>query len=432
MQKQSTISVILFFLFFHSLPAQTNVSGGIFQSTFWLKSKSPYIVTDNLVIFDNVTLTIQAGVVVKFNDNTSLEVRNGKLIALGTKQDSIIFTSNNQNPQKGSWKGITVVSNTDPLGQGEQIKMAYCKGLYSELFLNLDIAYHTPYTFDNCVFENNKKAFYDGFNRGVRINNSLFCNNDIGIDQGLQYIVSKSIFDGNKKGAIAVLEIDSCKFINNTEYALLPYGSTTNNLFLNNKIASKEGYFNNANNKFTGNVIKDNEIGVQILTFFTGSINFSGNTICNNKIYNIQRGNIDGQSGNNNFTDLSNNCWCTNDLTLVEEKILDAKDDVSLGLVTVIPFSGSCNNSLVSSIQADENENNFILSPNPTTGEVTILNDKTKLQFLTISDLNGKIMKIQKGETESNTINLSEYPNGIYFIKIQTLTNFTVKRVMKF
>ena len=179
-------------------------------------------------------------------------------------------------------------------------------------------------------------------------------------------------------------------------------------------------------------MIKDNEIGVQILTFFTGSINFSGNTICNNKIYNIQRGNIDGQSGNNNFTDLSNNCWCTNDLTLVEEKILDAKDDVSLGLVTVIPFSGSCNNSLVSSIQADENENNFILSPNPTTGEVTILNDKTKLQFLTISDLNGKIMKIQKGETESNTINLSEYPNGIYFIKIQTLTNFTVKRVMKF
>jgi hypothetical protein len=383
MQIQCTIPVIFFLLSFQSLLAQTNVSGGIFQSTFWLKSKSPYIVTGNLVIFDNVTLTIQAGVVVKFNDNTSIEVRNGKLIALGTKQDSIIFTSNNPNPQKGSWKGITVLGTTDPLGQGEQIKMAYCKALYSELFLNLDLAYHTPYTFDYCAFENNKKVFYDGFNKGVKINSSLFRNNDIGIDQGLQSIVTKSTFDGNKIGAIAVLEIDSCTFTNNTEYALLPYGSTTNNVFLKNKIASKQGCFNNANNNFTGNIIKDNEIGVQILTYFNSSINFTGNTICNNKLYNIQRSNIiNGETGNNNLTDLSNNCWCSNDLTSIEEKILDAKDDISLGLVTVMPFSGSCNNSLVSSIQANENDNNFILSPNPTNGEITVFSHIKTPNFL--------------------------------------------------
>ena len=56
----------LFLVFCFSATAQTNVSGGIYANTTWTLANSPYIVTDTVVVFPGVTLTIQPGVTVKF------------------------------------------------------------------------------------------------------------------------------------------------------------------------------------------------------------------------------------------------------------------------------------------------------------------------------------------------------------------------------
>jgi Secretion system C-terminal sorting domain len=434
MTKWPTFFAAFFLLFSQIISAQTVVGGGIFSHTTWLKSKSPYIVTSNLVVFDNIILTIQPGVMVKFEDNTGLELRNGKLIAKGTLTDSIIFTSNNASPTKGIWKGIDVIGTTDPLGQGEQIKMTYCKGLYADLFLNLDYAYHTPYTFDNCDFGYNKRAFYDGLgvNGGVIIQNSLFYKNDMGIDNGLSYTVRKTTFRDNKIGAHAVAIVDSCIFMDNTQYALLPYGITTNNIFLRNKIASAQGYFNNGNRKFTGNVIKDNEIGVQILTYFNGSIDFSGNIICNNRLYNIERRNIiNGETGNNNTADLSHNCWCTYDTSAIESKILDAKDDITLGLITTTPFFYACGSSLLSATESKENSSKIVLFPNPTTSEITVFCENWTPQYFTLLDMTGKQLMVKKTSTYTTVLDLSAYPSGVYLLKIMGTEGFVVKRIVK-
>src|SRR3990172_352821 len=63
---------------------QTNVSGGIFSNTTWTKVNSPYIVIDTVVVFPGVTLTIQPGVTVKFANNKRIEIRQAKIIAVGT------------------------------------------------------------------------------------------------------------------------------------------------------------------------------------------------------------------------------------------------------------------------------------------------------------------------------------------------------------
>ncbi len=427
MLKKNTLSAILFLFSIHTLCAQTTVSGGIFTSTTWLKSKSPYIVTSNLIVFDDVVLTIQAGVVVKFEDNTSLELRNGKLIALGTPQDSIVFTAKNSSPYKGIWKGILVIGTTGQNGQDNQIRMAYCQGLYADLFLNLDIAYHTPYTFNNCSFGYNNTVFYDGL-ESVFINNSTFYNNDVGIESGRAYTVRNSLFKDNKIGAKAIARLDSCTFINNTEYALLPYGITTNNTFLKNKIAVGESYFNSVNSTFTGNIVKGNEVGVEILTYFNSSINFSNNIICDNRLYNVKR--INNNNGNNNVADLSHNCWCTQDSIAIESKILDAKDDVSLGLILISPIANNCVET-ISSVQNKENTPNIVIYPNPTHEEVTVSCKNLTPQYLTLLDVNGKVLIHKKGETSSTVFNLSGYPSGIYIIKINTINSFVIKRIIK-
>ena len=86
---------------------QTNVSGGINEDTNWTLANSPYIITGNTVVFGNNTLTIEPGVIVKFDDNVQLRIQ-GSLIAIGNINNNIIFTSNNSEPQRGSWHEINL------------------------------------------------------------------------------------------------------------------------------------------------------------------------------------------------------------------------------------------------------------------------------------------------------------------------------------
>src|SRR5947209_7322266 len=104
--KMFLTTVVLMTVLAFCVNAQTNVSGGIFSNTTWTKALSPYIVTDTVVVFPGVTLTIQPGVVVKFDDKMRLEIRQANLIAVGTKADSIIFTSNAVSPTPGIWSEV--------------------------------------------------------------------------------------------------------------------------------------------------------------------------------------------------------------------------------------------------------------------------------------------------------------------------------------
>lgn len=91
---------------------QTNVSGGIYANTTWTLANSPYIVVDTVVIFPNVTLTIEPGVTVKFTNNKVLEARQGKILAVGTNSDSITFTSTSLTPFPGIWDEIHINGGT--------------------------------------------------------------------------------------------------------------------------------------------------------------------------------------------------------------------------------------------------------------------------------------------------------------------------------
>src|SRR5437870_4711822 len=103
---KTLLTLIFLTVISFTLKAQTSVSGGIYSNTTWHKASSPYIVSDTIVIFPNVTLTIEPGVSVRFADNVILEVRQGKLIAAGTSADSITFTSNSLSPFTGIYTGI--------------------------------------------------------------------------------------------------------------------------------------------------------------------------------------------------------------------------------------------------------------------------------------------------------------------------------------
>ena len=67
----------------NTLKSQTYTKGVINENTIWTVSKSPYIITDLVTIDSNVTLTIEPGSMVIFEDYNSKIVGKGKIVSTG-------------------------------------------------------------------------------------------------------------------------------------------------------------------------------------------------------------------------------------------------------------------------------------------------------------------------------------------------------------
>lgn len=157
-------TAIFFFLLPIIIHAQTNVSGFISANTTWTLAGSPYIVTGNTLLSHGYTLTIEPKVVVKFEDNTALQI-DGELIAIGTPKNRITFTSNKNTPASGDWAKIhfpdTCVDAEFDIA-GNYISgsiMQYCDVLYGGAlgFGEIHIERASPY-FNNCRIMNSYSA----------------------------------------------------------------------------------------------------------------------------------------------------------------------------------------------------------------------------------------------------------------------------------
>ena len=101
----SVAYLIPLFLYSGELRAETNVQGIINENTTWRVSDSPIIVVGSVLVPSGVTLTIEPGVVVKFDNAKGLQIE-GQLIARGTNARKIRFTSNATTQAPGDWASI--------------------------------------------------------------------------------------------------------------------------------------------------------------------------------------------------------------------------------------------------------------------------------------------------------------------------------------
>lgn len=102
----------------------TDVSGVISSNTTWTAAGSPYVVTSYITINHGVTLTVQSGVTVKFNDGQYM-------LAYGIlNASSATFTSNNVSPTPGIWSYIQCGSSA--IADSGQVIMNNCQVLYAQ------------------------------------------------------------------------------------------------------------------------------------------------------------------------------------------------------------------------------------------------------------------------------------------------------------
>jgi hypothetical protein len=329
---------------------QTNVSGGIYANTTWTLANSPYIVVDTVVVFPGVTLTIEPGVVVKFENNKYLEIRQATLIANGTVTDSITFTSNSLTPTPGIWNNISL--NNSP----SHAYYNYCNVKYSNGGITGDTIRNSKFSFNNacmsyaayidsCDFINNGEGASGG-----KILHSIFLHNQIAIQPGFgSRLVKYCRVDSNQTAIYAhhgvVLEnstvnhnqiafepgdawssYKNCIIDSNSTEGVILYMS--NDTVINCEIKGNATGVNVSSGYMSRNIIENNTIGIELRG---SSIQIFCNRICNNSLYDLKYNETDNAN-------VANNYWCTPDSISTEAVIYDGYDDVSVGLVTFMPL----------------------------------------------------------------------------------------------
>jgi hypothetical protein len=393
----------------------TEVWGGIYSNTTWTLANSPYVVNGDLVIFDGVTLEIEPGVEVLVDANLYIEVR-GRLKAWGTPEKRITIKGNTTGNELNFWKGIKFIG-TNTSSPKHQADLKHCNISNARTAIDMDIAYQGPYTFRNCSFTYNNEVNEDGGMHGVLFDSCYVGHNKKGIN-GFQFggRVTNSLFEANGIGIDGTDSVINCRFYNHTQVALQPYGYTANCEVMNNKIGVK-ALFNSVNNTFINNVVKDNEIGLEIMSYFN-SHNFQNNTICNNSVYNIS---LTTQMSNPN---LANTCWCTTDSAAIRSKIHDGYVDVTKGLVSFMPVRTDCNSGIstsISNMQKGQVSSTPTIYPNPVMAGETLYiqaNNNGAIINTVARDIMGKEVKmemqrISRGKYEIHTRGI---PAGLYFV----------------
>ncbi|MEM1216593.1 MAG: T9SS type A sorting domain-containing protein [Bacteroidota bacterium] len=377
-----TITLLVFVLFSClTLTAQTEVNGGVFTETTWTADASPYVVTGEVVVFPGASLTIEPGVTVRFQTDLGIELRTGSIYANGTADAPIIFTLDEENPSGATtWSGIR--STTD-LGlaidrefshvviEYAALGIRYAGGGYRFLdnatlrnnVTGLEAAMDQGYdwvtitnseihdnemgtlgrvTLENCNVYNNVLACGDIYSfsngsEGGRISNCTFTNNAICFTRSQvilasAYIDNSTFIDNNVVANAYRIEATNSTFSGSTVHSILAgTGTIENCFFTGNAIAIKttEAPYEQA---FRNNIFDGNEIAIQIEG---AGAEISGNTICNNSVFNV----IVRTSDN---VDLTNNCWCTPSEDDIALTIYDAFDNVSAGIATFVPFEATC------------------------------------------------------------------------------------------
>lgn len=189
--------LLLIFIFFISSLYAIEVSGHITEDTTWSPFNNPYEVVDDVIVDENVTLTILPGTVVKFNstiladpidfDNfiyyngsniAKMLMVDGKVIAVGTEEEPITFTRA-QDSLYYHWGVIYLTEFAD------RSIFKYCNIEYAaRMLIVLGIipigaisAYNDEVIIENCNFIDNFGGVYmNFFPQNASIKNNHFYN----------------------------------------------------------------------------------------------------------------------------------------------------------------------------------------------------------------------------------------------------------------
>jgi parallel beta-helix repeat protein len=191
-------TIIFVILLFHivSFSEDIYVGGIVAEDQFWTNNNT-YIVTQDIIVTNNITLYIEAGVKVKIEFGRGIIIDQGNFIVNGSQTDTVVFYPNYTFPgHSWKWKGIEIKNQTDEntvlvkyasvgnaetavLLQNSKNATIMNSTLYNCQNIGLQILGSSNNTIDNCRIIDN----YDGIEISARVfdksSNNIISNNII-------------------------------------------------------------------------------------------------------------------------------------------------------------------------------------------------------------------------------------------------------------
>ncbi|BFT94452.1 MAG: hypothetical protein MNSN_02230 [Minisyncoccus archaeiphilus] len=349
-----------YFSFSNQVYAEMEVSGNITTNTTWLMANSPYIVTGTVQVLGGVTLAIEPGVIVKFDNGTSLNI-GGELNAIGTTESHITFTSNQNSPQIKDWGQINFIKGSSPASFGENNSylggnaLMYCDieygdGINSEESIYI---YNTNLTnsdginlssANGSLILNNHIESIPGYGISLTdtdnaiVKHNTIINNKYGIGIGAHSngnLFESNIINGNGPGSDRTTQAGTAI---NVRYSAL------NNIFLKNDISDNTSEYWSVIQFGEGNTFQNNKVTNNSAEYII-DVGKKSNMITYNNIYNNNGINIktvyDHMEGSPSdyHIDVSHNYWGTTSKSIIDSQIWDYYDNLSVGKCIYEPFA---------------------------------------------------------------------------------------------
>ncbi len=455
--------LIIFCLFFisTSIFSQTSVQGGIYNNTTWTLANSPYTITGSVVVFPGNTLTIEPGVQLLINNQSSntiyIEAR-GTINCIGTSQLPIKIRALYDTTNVG-WQGFVCTNSQGGVINSNyfDIANAYFPFYYETIPTSLN--------YTNCKFRHSNQAITVGSN--VNLNNCQLINNEVGIYGWTYFTINNCLFKDNttsiyayasafimsncdfidnqigvafQANAIDSIVISNCEFLNNELALNYPNnGKVYDCIFSDNTAALKAVYdcevfdnqisyneyaleasvnaviHNNQINNNFGGVLISNVVNVQ------ESPSIYDNEICNNINYSVNN------NTNMNYS-LLENCFCGLDSSAIELSIIDGYDDISKGLINYDVYDVTCTTISKTvlkfinpgTVSTDDlaSSSSINVFPNPFQNEITIQSE-VKIDHLQLFSLEGRlILELENLNTTNPVLTVPELENGTYTLVI--------------
>jgi hypothetical protein len=318
------LGLLLLLLNVTAVSAQTVVNADIQANTTWGLAGSPYLVVADVRIHPGVSLAIEAGVRVRFDAQTGLQV-DGELSVLGNALDSVFFLANVAAPDTGAWDGISVNGFV-----GGQVTVAYAKFAHASTALG-SLA---PSGMGNSRLSN---AEFRACGRGLAgwqggmdvVRNCDFKENHIGATTST-LAFRRCAFAANAVGLQDVsADIDSCTFTKHGTAIAAGSGQIRNSLFITNIIGLLT-FGLGPSDSINGCQFADNDTAAVVSAPST----FLGNEFCANVVQvRLATAQDIGMPGN---------CWCSLDTTAILAACIDGRTVVGLGRLGISPIDTSC------------------------------------------------------------------------------------------
>jgi parallel beta-helix repeat protein len=315
---------------FGTVKGDTPVTGIISSDTTWTKANSPYNLTGPVGITAGVTLTIEAGVTVNFDE--FYLVVNGTLDARGSSIDKIYFISDKTSLFWFNAKGIIVFLGMSKSWNEQDKTGSIIENAIISSTQQVPTVYieDTSPKINNCTVSNagNQRAIFVEGGASIISNNTITSSNE-GIS------ISSALF-GESTAYVSNNTISNCKV------GIEIYGGSPiieRNLIINNtgnKISGNGGIridyaYTGTRPLIRNNTITKNSVGFNLLDSPSPIITF--NNIYDNNEYSIYL-----YSGSAADVNATYNWWGTNDTEAINQTIFDFKNDFNLGRVTFVPF----------------------------------------------------------------------------------------------